>query len=328
MINSDLRNILPQVRGSYRFNTLIKNWFDVKTYAEIIFKPKDQEDLVYFLKNFSQKDLIKIIGATSNIIFQNEVTEGLIIKLSSGFSYINICDNELSQDLLSKSPLSFVKKAAIDHSQISILDIGAATLCKNVANFTQSNSLSNLEFLTGIPGSIGGAIAMNAGCYGGEISNFLLLATAIDLNGVIHQFSNQDFGFYYRGSRLCKERSGELIFISARFACHKKDSELVAQTINQFNQAREESQPIRAKTGGSTFKNPVNSSKKAWQLIDQANCRGLKMNDAQISEKHCNFLVNQGHASGQDIVNLIEKVQQQVKNFTGEDLEMEIKIIK
>ncbi len=298
---SDLVNILPKVSGSYRYNSLIKNWFDTKTTAEVIFKPKDQDDIINFLKNFHKKDLIKIIGATSNIVFQNELVKGVIIKLPASFAGLEIVEDD-------------------------ILNVGGANLCKNVTNFLLENSLSNLEFLTGIPGSIGGAVAMNAGCYGSKIKDFLISATAIDLNGNLHQFSNQDFGFFYRGSNLVRERGQELIFISAKFKCAKNCQSEIAKKIAEFNQKREESQPIRAKTGGSTFKNPANSDKKAWQLIDEAGCRGLKVGDAQISTKHCNFLINTGNATGQDIVDLIKMVQDRVKLTSKIKLETELKI--
>ena len=144
----------------------------------------------------------------------------------------------------------------------------------------------------------------------------------------ICQFNNKDFGFFYRGSELVKKSGDELIFISAKFQCISKDSNEVAKTIQQFNQQREENQPIRAKTGGSTFKNPEDSDKKAWQLIDDANCRGLKIGDAQISQKHCNFLINQGQATGQDIIDLIKKVQDQVELKSNIKLQTEVKIIR
>lgn len=297
--DTSYKKFLPDVRGSYRFNAPLRNWFNTESYAEVIFKPKDIEDLSYFLKNFKEKKDIKIIGATSNILFKDKVTNGVIIKLSNAFTTIS--------------------------HQGNIIEIGTATLCKNAAKYGILNSLSNLEFMTGVPGSIGGALAMNAGCYGSETSDFLVSAKAVDLDGNILNFKNEDFGFYYRGNKLCKTQQGNLIFTSAQFQCLKKEPRIISNKIAEFEKKREESQPIRAKTGGSTFKNPPNH--KAWQLIDEAGCRGLKYNDAQISKKHCNFLVNTGNATGQDIITLIKQVQGKVKKEFNIDLETEIKII-
>ena len=293
------KSLLPEVKGSYRFNSQLRNWFNTDSYAEIIFRPQDIDDLQYFLKNFSKKEDIKIIGAASNIIFKNKVTKGVIIKLTAKFSLIK-------------------------HKQ-NIIEIGTATLCKNAAQYSQNNSLTNLEFMTGIPGSIGGAIAMNAGCYGSEISDFLISATALDLNGNIINLTNNDFGFHYRGSHLIKKQGHNLIFTSAKFQCQPQSSQIIANKIAEFEKNRQESQPIRAKTGGSTFKNPKNH--KAWELIDKSGCRGLKFNDAQISNKHCNFLINTNNASGKDLITLINQVQDKVKKQQNINLETEIKII-
>lgn len=290
---------LPEILGTYRFNSKINNWFGTDSYAQILFKPKDENDLANFLKNFPDKEKINIIGAASNIIFKNKITDGVVVKLSANFAKITKKDN--------------------------FINAGAASLCRNVAFFSKDNSLANLEFLSGIPGTVGGAIAMNAGCYGNEISDFLIEAEAVDVNGNFVKFNNKDFDFHYRGSDLIKQRSKELIFLSAKFNCKPTPQELIAKKIDDLVANREKSQPIRAKTGGSTFKNPPHC--KAWELIDKAGFRGKEVSNVKVSDKHCNFLINSGNASGQDIINLIEEIQNEVLTKFDTVLEVEIKII-
>lgn len=288
---------LPNILGSYRFNSKINNWFDTESYAEVIFKPKNEEDLINFLKNISKEKRINIVGAASNIIFKDKITNGVIIKLSAEFAKIKHCND--------------------------IITAGAAAFCRNVAIYGKNNSLANLEFLSGIPGTIGGAIAMNAGCYGGEISDFLIEAKALDINGNLIILKNEDFGFFYRGSNLIKNK--ELFFLSASFQCVKQDEKIIDQKINDLVNNREKTQPIRAKTGGSTFKNPQDC--KAWELIDKAGYRGFELNNVKVSDKHCNFLINLGNASGDDIIKLIKIIQDDVKAKFDTVLETEIKII-
>ena len=240
---------------------------------------------------------VQILGAASNVIISDEGVKGIVIRLGGEFA-------KITQEE--------------DHVRC-----GAAALCGNVALSSKNFSLSNLEFLTGIPGSIGGAIAMNAGCYGGDISQILISAKALDYQGNLHEIKNSDFGFYYRGNKIAQN----FIFVEALFKGEKSSQEQVAKKISDFNLQRENAQPIRAKTGGSTFKNP-NNNQKAWQLIDLAGCRGLSEGEAMISEKHCNFMINRGKASAKNLIDLGNKVKQTVKDKTGVDLEWEIKILK
>jgi UDP-N-acetylmuramate dehydrogenase len=302
----DIKN-LPQVRGTYRQNAELKNWFGVEAKAEILFKPADIADLEHFLQNRSQEIPLIILGAASNVIIDG-VVKGVVIRLGGEF-------------------------AKISHSD-EIVTVGAAALCGNVALHSKNAALAELEFFTGVPGSIGGALAMNAGCYGSDVSKTLIKATALDFAGKTHVFTNEDFEFFYRGSvlmkRAKKDFSGGIIFVNAEFKAVKSTFDEVAKKIFELNQQRENAQPIRAKTGGSTFKNPDASvtDKRAWQLIDEAGCREMSQGDAQISQKHCNFMINRGSASARDLIDLGDKVKNLVKQKTGVDLEWEIKVVK
>jgi UDP-N-acetylmuramate dehydrogenase len=292
---SELLKILPQVRGIYRENAELKSWFAVGGKAEILFRPADLKDLQDFLKNCPQEVPVNILGAASNVIIRDEGVKGVVIRLGSEF-------------------------AKISHNQ-EFIKVGAAALCGNVALYSARESLGNFEFLSGIPGSIGGAIFMNSGCYGGDLSQILVTATALDSEGNLIELKNADFGFFYRGSKV----SNKLIFIEVLLKGVKSGSEAVTEKISKLRQQREKAQPIRTKTGGSTFKNPEN--KKAWQLIDEAGCRGMVEGDAQISEKHCNFMINRGKASAQNLIDLGNRVKKMVKEKSAVDLEWEIKIL-
>jgi UDP-N-acetylmuramate dehydrogenase len=292
---SELIKKLPKVRGVYRENVELKSWFDVGGKAEILFRPADIADLRDFLKNCPKEIPINILGAASNVIVRDEGVKGVVIRLSGEFA-----------------------KIAQEEGNIRA---GAAALCGNVALFSRNAALDKLEFLTGIPGSIGGAIAMNGGCYGSDVSQILISATVIDFDGNLIELKNSDFGFFYRGNKISKN----FIFVEAVLKGEKSTAEIVSQKISELNKQREQAQPIRAKTGGSTFKNPQNNS--AWKLIDEAGCRGMIEGDAQISEKHCNFMINRGKASANNLIDLGNKVKKLVKEKSGIDLEWEIKIL-
>ena len=287
---------LPIVKGQYKFDSNIPNWFALKGKAEILFKPTDTEDLINFLKNINPEIKVQIIGAGSNVIISDHGVNGVLIKLSSGF-------------------------ANISHNK-NYITIGGASLCQTVAQYCKQYGLGNLEFLSGIPGSIGGAIAMNAGCYGSEISNNLISAIAIDFKGNYFEIKNEDFGFFYRGSKIAKK----YIFIEGKFKINLTDKILINEKIDQLQTQRENSQPIRAKTGGSTFKNP--EQMKAWELIDAIGYRGKKIGDAQFSNKHCNFLINNGDASSKDLITLGNEAKKKIQEKFNINLEWEIKEIK
>ena len=292
---SELIKKLPKVRGAYRENVELKSWFDVGGKAEILFRPADIADLQDFLKNCPKEIPINILGAASNVIVRDEGVKGVVIRLSGEFAKITQEEENIRA--------------------------GAAALCGNVALFSRNAALDKIEFLTGIPGSIGGAIAMNGGCYGSDMSQILISAKALDFDGNVIELKNSDFGFYYRGNKISKN----FIFVEALLKGEKSTAEIVSKKITELNQQREQAQPIRAKTGGSTFKNPQNNS--AWKLIDEAGCRGMIEGDAQISEKHCNFMINRGKASANNLIDLGNKVKKLVKEKSGIDLEWEIKIL-
>ncbi len=291
---------LPKIRGIYRENAELKSWFAVGGKAEIMLRPADIEDLQNFLKNCPKNIPLNILGAASNVIIKDEGVKGVVIRLGGEF-------------------------AKITHDG-EIITAGAAALCGNVALYSKNAALSNLEFFSGIPGSVGGAIAMNAGCYGSDVATTLISAKAVDFDGNLIELKNSDFGFFYRGNKIAKN----FIFVEGSFKAEKSTAEAVSQKIAEFNQKREATQPIRAKTGGSTFKNPNPNdanAKKAWQLIDEAGFRGATIGDAEISSKHCNFMINKGSASAQNLIDLGNKVQKAVKDQSGINLEWEIKIL-
>lgn len=290
-------NNLPKVRGSYRENFLLSKvtWFGVGGCAQILFKPADIEDLSYFLKTKSPNIPYLVLGVGSNILVRDSGVKGVVIRLGKEFTEVTHNENYLTA--------------------------GAGALDLNVSNYCLDNSLEGLEFLSGIPGVIGGALAMNAGAYGQEISNHLIKLEALDEHGNLITIKQEDCGFQYRSSNLNKN----LIFTKAYFKIKAGDKNLIAKRMEDIQQQREQSQPIRNKTGGSTFKNP--QGHKAWQLIDQAGCRGLRVGDAIMSEKHCNFLINQGSATASEIEQLGEQVRKAVFNNSGIMLEWEIKII-
>ena len=295
----NLLNKLPKVRGEYRENAALKNWFDVGGKAEILFKPADINDLQDFLKVCPQEVAITILGAASNVIIRDGGIEGVVVRLGAEFAKVLVQDE--------------------------FIIVGAAALCGNVALHSRNAALGGLEFLTGIPGSIGGAIAMNGGCYGSDMSQILITVRALDYQGNMHELKNEDFKFYYRGNKI----AANFIFVEAVLKVQKSSAEEVSQKISELNKKREEAQPIRAKTGGSTFKNPaaLDSQLKAWQLIDAVGYRGAMVGDAQISEKHCNFMINTGKARALDLIELGTKAKKAVKEKTGIELEWEIKIL-
>ena len=273
------------------------SWFNLGGPAELFFRPENKEQLKNFLKEVKKQDTsINILGAGSNTLIRDTGVKGIIIKLSSKFSNIKLIEK-------------------------NIIEVGAAALDKNVANFAKDNEIAGMEFLSCIPGSIGGAIVMNSGCYGTEISEKLLSIVVIDDEGNEKKINREDIEFYYRGSNL----PNNYIIISAQLKGVLTPKDVIEKKQNDYISKKKDSQPSRAKTGGSTFKN--NKNKKAWKLIKESGCDKFAVGDAKISEKHCNFLVNSGKAKSSDIEKLIDKVKSQVHLKTGINLELEIKII-
>ena len=274
------------------------SWFNLGGPAEYLFKPKNKKQLIDFFKeNKKNKLKITILGAGSNTLIRDNGIKGAVIKLGSTFSDIK---------LIGKNRI----------------EVGAATLDRKVANFAKENELGGLEFLSCIPGSIGGAIIMNSGCYGHEISNNLVSINAIDIKKCEEiEIKRQDVKFFYRGTDLPKD----LIITSVKLEGKTSSRSLIEKKQNEMIKKKKLSQPSQIKTCGSTFKNL--RDKKAWELIKQTGSNKFKEGDAIISEKHNNFFVNNGNAKSADIEKLIERVQKSVNEKTGVNLELEIKII-
>ncbi|MBP9752383.1 MAG: UDP-N-acetylmuramate dehydrogenase [Proteobacteria bacterium] len=267
-------------------------WFQVGGPCSYFFRPKDEADLSHFFKTKPQELNTFIIGAGSNLLIRDGGFDGCVIKLLQNFSQIEIDGNTVIA--------------------------GSGVLDRTLALTLGEKGFSNLEFLVGIPGSIGGAIAMNAGAYGTEIKDHLLWADLMDEKGTIHRFYPQDFNMTYRKGNLPKG----YIVLKAAFSLTPKEPTFVMKRLEEILNERAKTQPIRGRTGGSTFKNPADYS--AWKLIDDAGCRGFKIGDAQVSEKHCNFLLNNGNAQSSDIETLGEYIRQKVLESSGISLEWEI----
>ncbi len=286
---------LPPVRGTYGENAPLKDlvWFRAGGNAEILFRPADAEDLATFLYARPADLPVTVIGVGSNLLIRDGGIPGVVIRLPASFGKIT--------------------------AEGTRVRAGAAALDATVARAAAEAGVAGLEFLRGIPGTIGGALRMNAGCYGREIKDVFVEAKAVDESGTIVTLTADDMAFIYRKSGA----PDELIFVEAVLEGEAGDPEDVRARMNSLVEQRESTQPVKAKTGGSTFKNPPGH--KAWQLIDQAGCRGLMHGAAQVSEKHCNFLINTGEATAADIEGLGEDVRARVKDRFGIELEWEIK---
>ena len=273
------------------------SWFGLGGFAKIFFKPKSALDLKKFLEKYNKKNKkIHILGAGSNTLFRDSGFNGVIIKLGAGFNYIKLLNNNK-------------------------IEVGAATLDKKLSDFAKQKSITGFEFLSCIPGSVGGAITMNSGCYDYDISQIFFSLKGINFSGNLKSFNKDDVKFFYRGNNLPKD----LIILSAVFeggALNKREIE--SRQMKLINQ-KKESQPNKIKTCGSTFKNP--QDKKAWKLIRSSNCSNLNIGGARMSSQHSNFFLNSGSATSSDIENLIEEVRKKVFLKTGINLELEIKII-
>jgi UDP-N-acetylmuramate dehydrogenase len=294
---SDIFSKLPTVSGRYIQQADLSKtvWFRVGGAADILFKPKNLDDLQNFLQSTTQAIPITIIGAGSNLLIRDGGVSGVVIKLTRGFAEIIIEDLEI--------------------------EVGGGALDRTVALACEQAGIGGLEFLVGIPGTIGGAVKMNAGAYGGEVKDYLVWAECVDRNGDVSRKTADELGFAYRKSNI----DDNVIITKARFRGIKREPSIILANLQKNLKDREDSQPVKGRTGGSTFKNPPNQ--KAWELIDQAGCRGMKLGGAQVSEKHCNFFLNLGNATAADIETLGEQVRELVKKNIGIDLEWEIKRI-
>jgi UDP-N-acetylmuramate dehydrogenase len=297
-ITPELKAAMPQLRGRLLANQPLAEltWFRVGGPAQALFTPADEDDLAYFLKALPAELPVYAVGVGSNLIVRDGGMPGVVIRLA---------------------PRGFGETGA----QGEIVSAGAAALDKRVAETAAAANISGLEFFFGIPGTVGGALRMNAGANGAETRDVLIEATGIGRDGRKHTFGNAEMKFAYRESGV----DSSIIFTSARFRGRIAAPEAITARMNQVQTHRETAQPIREKTGGSTFKNPPGGS--AWKLIDAAGCRGLRVGGAQVSEMHCNFLINTGQATGNDIETLGETVRARVKEISGIELHWEIKRI-
>ncbi len=296
-MTQSLLDLLPQVEGTYEADVPMANltWFRVGGPAEVLFKPANEDDLVHFLQNKPDDLSVCVIGVGSNLLVRDGGISGVVIKLSKGFSGYRM-DGD-------------------------VLHAGAATPDMKIALSMQEEGIAGLEFLRGVPGTLGGAVRMNAGAYESEIKDVFVACFAIDMDGERHLFGPDDVKFSYRHSDIPEG------WIVTRIALQGRadDPTAIGVRMSDIADAREGSQPTRSRTGGSTFKNP--DARKAWELIDEAGCRGLKVGDAQVSEQHCNFLINLGGATATDLENLGNEVRRRVKQTSGIDLEWEIRIV-
>ena len=295
---SQIKQIKNKISGQILFEESLSkySWFNLGGPAKIIFKPKNLSELSFFLKNVKTSNKIRVLGAGSNTLIRDAGFNGIIIKFGKNFSHLSLFNN-------------------------NTIVAGSSALDKNVSNFALENSLTGFEFLSCIPGTIGGAIRMNSGCYEEDISKILISVQVMDLNGIMKVIYSSDIKFGYRECDL----NNNLIFISATFRGKKDKQENIRKKINKFIEKKREDQPSKIKTCGSTFKNP--KSKKAWKLIKDSGCAGMKIGGAKISEKHSNFFVNTGKANSKDLEKLINKVRNRVLEKTGINLQLEIQII-
>ena len=302
MLLDDLKKFSESIKGELIFNCDIKklNWFNIGGKSKILFKPKNLKELKDFLLLYNKRGKIFVLGAGSNVLFKDEMYEGVIIKLGSNFSNISTLD---------------------DNKLIA----GTACYQKKLSEFAKDNSLSGLEFMSCIPGTIGGGIRMNSGCFGKEFKDSILSVQVIDFNGNIRSILSNKISFNYRETDLDKD----IIFLSATFKTIKADKVTIDKLINKLKEKKNISQPSKIKTGGSTFKNPKNQTdKKVWELIKSSVPSNVSFGDASISEKHSNFFENKKNASYSDMISLIKYVKNKVKENTGIDLSLEIVVVE
>ena len=295
---SKINEIKKKISGKFLFNEDLSkySWFNLGGPAKLIFKPNNLNELSIFLRNIKGYKKIKVLGAGSNTLIRDRGFDGIIIKLGKPFSRISLFNQQT-------------------------IIAGSSALDKNVSKFAFENSLTGFEFLSCIPGTIGGGIRMNSGCYKEDISNILVSVQAMDLNGKLKVIHSSDIKFDYRKCSI----EDDLIFISATFKGMQQNKSTIQRKIDSLIKQKKNDQPFNIKTCGSTFKNPKN--KKAWKLIKDSGCESLSVGDAHISSKHCNFFLNKGNAKSKDLEALIHQVKKKVLDKTGVSLELELQII-
>ena len=302
MLSEELKKFSNEVSSKIYFDYDLKksNWFNIGGKTKIYFKPDNLSDLILFLKKFGNTEKIYILGAGSNTLISDKTFNGAVIKLGKNFSNISILPN-------------------------GVIVAGSACLDKKLSDFALENELGNFEFLACIPGTVGGGLKMNAGCFNREFKDILISIQAIDKKGRVLTIPSNKVFFEYRKNDL----SDDLIFLSASFKGEKKEKNKIKKKVLELKNKKESTQPTKIKTSGSTFKNPINQSdKKVWQLIKESVPLDTSFGDACISKKHCNFFVNKNNASFDDMNKLIKFVQESVQKKTGIILEKEIKILE
>ena len=297
-----LENFSKKIKGKLVFNYDLKksNWFNIGGKTKAYFKPESLNELVSFLREFGKSEKFFILGAGSNILINDGVFNGVVIKLGKNFSNISLLPNKT-------------------------IVAGSATSDKNLSAFASENNIGGLEFLSCIPGTVGGGLRMNSGCFKKEFKDILVSVQAIDKTGKITTIQASKINFSYRQNDLDKN----LIFLSASFKGQFKEKNEIQEYIKVIKNKKDYTQPTKIKTGGSTFKNPIKQTdKKVWELIKKSVPLDTKFGDAEISNKHCNFFVNKNNATFKDMKNLIDFVKKNVKLKTGINIETEIEIIQ
>ena len=297
-----LKEILKEFGENVKFDQDLKkkNWFNIGGKSKVFYKADNLKSLVNFLKKLNNKEKIFILGAGSNTLVKDDLFDGVVIKLSKNFNNISLLGE-------------------------NTIIAGSAVLDKSLSDFAMNNNLSGFEFLSCIPGTIGGGIKMNAGCFGEEFKDILLSIQAVDKFGTVKSIPSKDISFEYRKSNL----SEDLIFLSASFRGTKDNFTKIKKKTNELKLEKEKNQPTKIKTSGSTFKNPISQTeRKVWELIKESVPLDKSFGDACISNKHCNFFVNKGNAKFEDMKKLIDFVAKSVLEKTGISLEKEIKILE
>ena len=298
----DIKNSALLIDGEIFFNQSIKNlnWFNIGGKTKIFFKPKSLKSLIEYLKLYNLRGKIFILGNGSNVLFDDNTYQGTVIKLGKSFSNISLLNNET-------------------------IIAGTAATQKKVSEFAKDNNISGLEFMSCIPGSIGGGIRMNSGCFKKEFKDILISIQLVDFKGLVRSIPANKINFNYRSIELPKD----LIFLSATLKGKKKNSEQISKYMNELNKIKNMAQPTKIKTSGSTFKNPINQTdKKVWELIRASVDNEISYGDAVISKKHANFFVNKKNAKSDDMKSLINFVKKTVKDQTGIKLELEIVVVE
>ncbi len=298
----DFKKLMEEFNNNLKldYDLKKKNWFNIGGKTKAFYKANNLKELIKFLKKIQKKEKIFILGAGSNTLISDNKFDGVVIKLTENFNNISIHSDE-------------------------IIVAGSAVADKSLSEFAMENNLGGFEFLSCIPGTIGGGIKMNAGCFQREFKDILISIQAVNKSGQVITIPAKDINFKYRDSGL----SEDLIFLSASFKGFKKNKDIIKDEIKFLKEKKDLAQPSKIKTSGSTFKNPIDQSdKKVWQLIKESVPLEKSFGDASISEKHCNFFVNKGNAKFNDMIKLIDFVSDNVFKKTGIKLEKEIKILK